>query len=83
MAPEDGDGTSTWSDPRASAEDRDRFANLVQYHYAHGRLSADDFDDRLDRVLAARTLGDLYKICRDLPFPPPETDVSRRRFRRR
>jgi hypothetical protein len=83
MASEDGDGTSTWSDPRASAEDRDRFANLVQYHYAHGRLSAEDFDDRIDRVLAARTLGDLYKICRDLPFPPPETDASRRRFRRR
>ncbi len=83
MASEDGDGSSTWSDPRASAEDRDRFANLVQYHYAHGRLSAEDFDDRIDRVLAARTLGDLYKICRDLPFPPPETDASRRRFRRR
>lgn len=83
MASEDGDGTSTWSDPRASAEDRDRFANLVQYHYAHGRLSAEDFDDRLDRVLAARTLGELYKICRDLPFPSPETDASRRRFRRR
>jgi hypothetical protein len=83
MASEDGDGTSTWSDPRASAEDRDRFANLVQYHYAQGRLSAEDFDDRLDRVLAARTLGELYKICRDLPFPPPETDASRRRFRRR
>jgi hypothetical protein len=83
MASEDGDGTSTWSDPRASAEDRDRFANLVQYHYAHGRLSAEDFDDRLDRVLAARTLGELYKICRDLPFPPPETNASRRRFRRR
>ena len=33
-----GQGTSNWSDPRASMEDRDRFVNLVQYHYAHGRL---------------------------------------------
>jgi hypothetical protein len=76
-------GTSNWSDPRASAADRDRFANLVQYHYAHGRLSAEDFDDRLDRVLQAGTLGELYKICSDLPFPPPETEAPRRRFRRR
>jgi hypothetical protein len=83
MASGQGDGTSNWSDPRASAEDRDRFANLVQYHYAHGRLSAEDFDDRLDRVLAALTLGELYKICSDLPFPPPEAEAPRRRFRRR
>jgi hypothetical protein len=78
-----GHGTSNWSDPRASVEDRDRFANLVQYHYAHGRLSAEDFDDRIDRILAAETLGELYTICSDLPFPPPEAEAPRRRFRRR
>ena len=77
-----GQGTSNWSDPRASMEYRDRFVNLVQYHYAHGRLSPEDFDDRIDRILAAETLGELYKICRDLPFPPPEAQPPRRRFRR-
>lgn len=65
-----GGPTSRWSDPLASAEERERFTELVQYHFAHGRLTAEELEARLEGVLAARTLGELYALCRDLPFPP-------------
>ncbi len=78
--------TSRWSDPLASTEERERFTELVQYHYAHGRLTAEELEVRLEGVLAARTLGELYALCRDLPFPPAsvgERPPRRLRGRRR
>jgi hypothetical protein len=77
--------TSRWSDPLASAEERERFSELVRYHFAHGTLTADELEVRLEGVLAARTLGELYALCRDLPFPPAsvgERPPRRRRGRR-
>ena len=66
-----GEVTSDWSDPRASDEERERFVELLRYHYGTGLLDDDEFHRRLDAVLAARRLGDLYRVCHDLPFPPP------------
>ncbi len=74
--------TSRWSDPLASAEERERFTELVQYHYAQGRLTADELETRLEGILAARTLGELYALCRDLPFPPAVGERPPRRPRR-
>jgi DUF1707 SHOCT-like domain len=62
------------SDPkliRASDQDRDRTANLLREHHAVGRLDADEFHDRLDRVFAAKTLGDLEELTADLPAVDP------------
>ncbi len=73
--------TSNWTNPKASAEDRDRFAALVQYHYAHGRFDADELGRRLDAVLSADTLGELYRLCSDLPTPPALPDGPSRRRR--
>jgi hypothetical protein len=52
---------------RASDEDRDRTAALLREHHALGRLDPQEFSDRLDRTFAARTVGELDDILRDLP----------------
>ncbi len=78
MDEEPGEPTSDWSDPRASDADRDRFVDLLRYHYGTGMLDDEEFQRRLEAVLSARRLGDLYRVCRDLPFPPPSTGRHRR-----
>jgi Domain of unknown function (DUF1707) len=57
------------SDPRirASDEDRDRTGTLLREHHAAGRLTAEEFNERLDQVYAAKTLGDLDELLSDLP----------------
>jgi hypothetical protein len=52
---------------RASDEDRDRAASLLREHHAAGRLNAEEFSERLDKVYAAKTLGDLEELMSDLP----------------
>ena len=57
------------SDPRirASDADRDRTAALLREHHAAGRLTADEFQERLDKAYAAKTLGELDELLADLP----------------
>ncbi len=56
---------------RASDAERDVVAERLRVAYAEGRLAADEFADRLDRVLQAKTRGDLAAFTADLPLPPP------------
>ena len=55
---------------RASDADRDRAADALRRHYAEGRLSPEEFDERLSSALAARTMGDLADLLADLPQDP-------------
>ena len=64
------DDTPEAGGPRASTADRERFAAIIQRHYAEGALSDEEFSDRLDRALQARTLGELYELVADLPQLP-------------
>jgi len=72
------------SDPRirASDADRDRTAALLREHHAAGRLTAEEFNERLDKVYAAKTLGDLDQLLSDLPgidlYDLPDRTVDRR-----
>ena len=52
---------------RASDADRDRTAAALREHMAEGRLTNEEFDERLDKVYAAKTLGDLDGLMADLP----------------
>jgi len=56
--------------PRASDADRTRFAHMLERHFVEGRLSEEEFSERMDRVLRARTLVELYALSADLPNPP-------------
>jgi hypothetical protein len=59
---------------RASDRDRDVVLTLLGEGYAEGRLTKDEHDDRSDRTVAARTLGELVPLIVDLvPSAPPRT----------
>jgi hypothetical protein len=77
--------------PLASDAERERVVAALQRHCADGRLTPDEFADRVERVLRARSLGELYELTSDLPELPvveaPRTSMAssprRRRWRRR
>jgi hypothetical protein len=58
---------------RASDEDRSRAAAALGEHYAAGRLTLEEFQERLDETYAATTLGELDHLMADLPA----TDLGR------
>jgi len=52
---------------RASDDDRERAVALLREHHAAGRLTVEEFNERLDKAYAAKTLGDLDELMSDLP----------------
>jgi hypothetical protein len=52
---------------RASDADRDRAASLLREHHAAGRLTAEEFSERLDRAFGAKTVGEIDRLLGDLP----------------
>ena len=54
----------------ASDADRDAAADLLNSALAEGRLTADEYDQRLGAVYAARTWPQLRRLTEDLPAPP-------------
>ncbi len=55
---------------RASDADRDATADRLREHHTDGRLDQDEFQERLDRCFAAKTVGELAQLTRDLPDDP-------------
>jgi hypothetical protein len=68
---------------RASDADRDRTAALLREHHAAGRLTAEEFNERLDKTYAAKTMGELDELLADLPgidlYKLPDASLDRRR----
>ena len=60
---------------RASDADREQVAQFLRDAYAEGRLTADEYQDRLAENYAAQTYGDLLPVLRDLPVPPDAVPV--------
>lgn len=56
---------------RASDADRDAVAERLRHATAEGRLLAEELEDRLEAVFAARTYGELDQVTADLPPKPP------------
>ena len=52
---------------RASDDDRDRAAALLREHHAAGRLTVEEFHERLDAAYQAKTLGEIDQLMADLP----------------
>jgi hypothetical protein len=52
---------------RASDADRDATADRLRRHHTDGRLDQDEFQERLDKCFAAKTVGELAELTRDLP----------------
>jgi Domain of unknown function (DUF1707) len=60
---------------RASDADRDAVAEQLRDHFATGRIRMDELDERLDKVYAAQTYGELEPLIEDLPGPSPYRDL--------
>ncbi len=54
------------SQVRASDADRDRVIDVLRAAAADGRLTADEFGERLEVALSSRTLGELATLTADL-----------------
>ena len=57
-------------DLRASDADRDRVIDVLRAATADGRLTADEFNERMEAALASRTFRELAPLTADLATPP-------------
>jgi Domain of unknown function (DUF1707)/Cell wall-active antibiotics response 4TMS YvqF len=57
---------------RASDAERDRTVEALAAASAEGRLSLEEYSQRSEAALTARTLGDLAGLTADLPAQPPD-----------
>ena len=72
-------------DLRASDADRDRVIDILRAATADGRLTADEFNERMEAALSSRTFRELAPLTADLAAPPaspapesaPAEDVMR------
>jgi Domain of unknown function (DUF1707)/Cell wall-active antibiotics response 4TMS YvqF len=54
---------------RASDQDRERAASVLNEALAEGRLTAQEHSERLDSIYAAKTHAELVPLLEDLPAP--------------
>ncbi len=76
--PQAGYQVRTHASMRASSADRERAVDVLKAGFTEGRLTQDEYNDRMGRAYAARTYGDLAALTADLPagaFPVPAWPV--------
>jgi hypothetical protein len=54
----------------AATADRERAIDVLKAGFAEGRLTTDEYDERLTQVSGARTYGELALVVADLPAGP-------------
>ena len=54
---------------RISDADREGATARLREHFAEGRLSSEELDERISAALSAKTAGDLRRVLADLPEP--------------
>jgi hypothetical protein len=60
---------------RASDADRDRVLDVLRAAVGDGRLTAEEFDERVEATLSSRTLGELAALTADLVAEPVRPDT--------
>ena len=70
IAPGNGRADGDFSRLRASDTDRDRAVDVLKSAFAEGRVTKDEYDDRMARIFTARTYGELGVLTSDLPVGP-------------
>jgi hypothetical protein len=55
------------SSMRAATADRERAVDVLKAGFTEGRLTQDEYNDRMGRAYAARTYGELTTLTADLP----------------
>src|SRR3954471_15879556 len=67
---------------RAGDKDRQRIVELLGTHFGEGRLTVEEFDERVVRAHAATYLDELPALTVDLPHEPePQHRPTRQRVR--
>src|SRR4051812_50224478 len=56
---------------RAGDGDREALAAILREQHLEGRLDSDEFQERLDACMAAKTYADLDRLVTDLPGGEP------------
>ena len=64
---DDGTAGAAGGQLRTSHADRDQAIDVLKAAFVQGRLSKDEFDLRVSRVLASRTYADLGPLTGDIP----------------
>ena len=64
---------------RASDADREHVTARLREHFAAGRLTSDELDERISAALNAKTHGELRQLMTDLPEPAPASPRATRR----
>jgi class 3 adenylate cyclase len=64
---------------RVSDAERDAVVTTLRGHFETGRLTFDEFSDRVDEAYTARTAADLDRTLRELPREQAPAPASRRR----
>jgi len=62
---------------RASHADREQVIGTLKAAFVQGRLTQDEFDDRVGQVYASRTYAELAEVTADLPAGPTGTLTPR------
>ena len=62
---------------RIGDADREAAVSTLGEHYAAGRLTKDEFDERSDQAWAARTASQLWPLFVDLPRPQAAGSATR------
>jgi len=56
---------------RVSDADRERVSDRLREHFAEGRLTSEELEERITATLSAKTAGDLRAVMADLPDAAP------------
>jgi Flp pilus assembly protein TadB len=74
-----------YTDPdlRVSDAERSEVADRLGRHYGDGRLNQEEFNERVERAMSAKTQSDLAGLFDDLPSLEDNPEVPVRRARRR
>jgi Domain of unknown function (DUF1707) len=75
------DVSADFPEMRASDADRDRVLDMLREAAGDGRLTSDEFDERMEAALSSRTLGELAALTADLGPGPAGRAQPRRRPR--
>jgi len=75
---------ASYPDPglRVSDADRAEAADRLSKHYSDGRLNEEEFNERLDKAMKAKTHADFGGLFADLPASEPPKAVAGQRPRR-
>jgi len=65
---------------RVGDGEREAVAEILRQQHAEGRLDSEEFQERIDRCLAAKTYADLDALVADLPGPESAQGPAGRRW---